>query len=117
MIRRKALILLALAVLPVSAFAQPGLKVYISSDMEGIAGVVSGEQLGLTPPHDAADEAAQSERRERAHDRPLHDPWLEHQVGATSSACFLDHLGSDARQGHVPQRSGDAGSGESNSTR
>ena len=46
MIRRKALILLALAVLPVSAFAQPGLKVYISSDMEGIAGVVSGEQLG-----------------------------------------------------------------------
>ena len=29
-----------------TAFAQGGLKVYISADMEGVAGVVTGEQLG-----------------------------------------------------------------------
>lgn len=46
MIGRKALILLALAALPAGASAQAGLKVYISADMEGIAGVVTGEQLG-----------------------------------------------------------------------
>ncbi len=31
-----------------SVLAQPKLKIYISADMEGIAGVVSGEQLGPT---------------------------------------------------------------------
>src|SRR5687767_12805436 len=41
------LVLLALCSLPV--FAQPrGLKVYISADMEGIGGVVTGEQLSPT---------------------------------------------------------------------
>ena len=48
--RRPIRRLLALALLllapAASAFAQKKLKVYISADMEGIAGVVSGEQLG-----------------------------------------------------------------------
>jgi D-amino peptidase len=30
------------------SYAQPKLKIYISADMEGVAGVVSGEQLGPT---------------------------------------------------------------------
>jgi D-amino peptidase len=41
-------LLAALASLPDAAGAQQRLKVYISVDMEGIAGVVSGEQLGPT---------------------------------------------------------------------
>ena len=41
--------LLALLCLTVSAFAQqPRLKIYISADMEGIGGVVTGEQLSPT---------------------------------------------------------------------
>ena len=48
MIGRKTLIPLAFALLPSVAPAQPGLKVYISADMEGIAGVVSADQLGPT---------------------------------------------------------------------
>jgi D-amino peptidase len=44
---RRLLLLLALSVaVPAAAFAQAKLKVYISADMEGIAGVVTGEQLG-----------------------------------------------------------------------
>lgn len=42
--RRAAVLLLSLA--PLTLSAQRPLKVYISADMEGIAGVVSGEQLG-----------------------------------------------------------------------
>ena len=38
----------AVAALPDSVGAQRPLKVYISADMEGIAGVVTGEQLGPT---------------------------------------------------------------------
>ena len=38
----------AAAVLPRVAGAQRPLKVYISVDMEGIAGVVTGDQLGPT---------------------------------------------------------------------
>jgi D-amino peptidase len=44
--RRAALSLLLLLLLP--AAARAGLKVYISVDMEGIAGVVTGDQLGPT---------------------------------------------------------------------
>lgn len=40
------LLLLALLLIPALAQAQRPLKVYISADMEGIAGVVSAEQLG-----------------------------------------------------------------------
>jgi D-amino peptidase len=39
---------LAAALLPRGAAAQRPLKVYISVDMEGIAGVVTGDQLGPT---------------------------------------------------------------------
>ena len=38
----------AVALLPRTAAAQRPLKVYISVDMEGIAGVVTGDQLGPT---------------------------------------------------------------------
>jgi D-amino peptidase len=41
-----ALLGLAVPAWPASAHAQQPLKVFISADMEGIAGVVSGEQLG-----------------------------------------------------------------------
>lgn len=37
---------LAALLLPAAASAQEGLKVYISADMEGVAGAVTGEQLG-----------------------------------------------------------------------
>jgi len=37
---------LVLAVVSVTAHAQDGLKIYISADMEGVVGVVTGEQLG-----------------------------------------------------------------------
>jgi len=37
---------LALPVLAVTGHAQDGLKIYISADMEGVVGVVTGEQLG-----------------------------------------------------------------------
>jgi D-amino peptidase len=43
---RKTLILRIFLLLPAVASARPALKVYISADMEGIAGVVTGEQLG-----------------------------------------------------------------------
>jgi D-amino peptidase len=39
---------LALALAPFALPAQRPLKVYISADMEGVAGVVTGDQLGLT---------------------------------------------------------------------
>ena len=39
---------LFVALCPANGSAQPKLKVHISADMEGIAGVVSGEQLGPT---------------------------------------------------------------------
>jgi D-amino peptidase len=39
---------LAVAAIPIPAAAQRPLKVYISVDMEGIAGVVTGDQLGPT---------------------------------------------------------------------
>jgi D-amino peptidase len=45
---RRLLALALLAALPGAAAAQRPVKVYISADMEGIAGVVSGEQLGPT---------------------------------------------------------------------
>ena len=45
---RTLLALLASLALPAAARAQRPLKVYISVDMEGIAGVASGEQLGPT---------------------------------------------------------------------
>jgi D-amino peptidase len=45
---RAALATLAVALVARGAVAQRPLKVYISVDMEGIAGVVSGEQLGPT---------------------------------------------------------------------
>ena len=38
--------LLLLATLATSSVAQDGLKIYISADMEGLTGVVTGEQLG-----------------------------------------------------------------------
>lgn len=37
---------LALAVVPAALAAQDGLKVYISADMEGVVGAVTGDQLG-----------------------------------------------------------------------
>lgn len=40
------LLLTVMATLPLQAQQRPGLKVYISVDMEGIAGVVTAEQLG-----------------------------------------------------------------------
>lgn len=43
---RIALGLLGLTALVVSAYAQQGLKIYISADMEGVVGAVTGEQLG-----------------------------------------------------------------------
>ncbi|MCH8072236.1 MAG: M55 family metallopeptidase [Proteobacteria bacterium] len=43
---RNRLCLLVLAVVSVTAHAQDGLKIYISADMEGVVGVVTGEQLG-----------------------------------------------------------------------
>jgi D-amino peptidase len=46
--RRRILALLVLAAFPATADAQRPVRVYISADMEGIAGVVSGEQLGPT---------------------------------------------------------------------
>ena len=46
MIIRKTLCLLALTALCSTVHAQDGLKIYISADMEGVVGVVTGEQLG-----------------------------------------------------------------------
>ncbi len=48
MTRRLALVLAGLvcALVALPAAAQPRLKVYISADMEGVAGVVTGDQLG-----------------------------------------------------------------------
>ncbi len=54
MIRRQAVVVLALSLAfaplaplaPLAAHAPRPLKVYISADMEGVAGVVSGDQLG-----------------------------------------------------------------------
>jgi len=43
-----AALMAALAAAPAAASAQRPLKVYISADMEGIAGVVTGDQLGPT---------------------------------------------------------------------
>lgn len=43
-----ALAVTALALVPVAVAAQDGLKVYISADMEGVTGAVTGEQLGPT---------------------------------------------------------------------
>ena len=43
---RNTLRVLALAAIASTAHAQDGLKIYISADMEGIVGVVTGEQLG-----------------------------------------------------------------------
>ena len=43
---RNRLCLVALAVLSSTALAQDGLKIYISADMEGVVGAVTGEQLG-----------------------------------------------------------------------
>jgi D-amino peptidase len=43
---RKTLCLLVLAAVSVTAQAQDGLKIYISADMEGVVGAVTGEQLG-----------------------------------------------------------------------
>ena len=45
---RTTLALTATAFFAVGASAQDGLKVYISADMEGVGGVVSGDQLGPT---------------------------------------------------------------------
>jgi D-amino peptidase len=42
----KSLCLLVLMAVCPSALAQDGLKIYISADMEGVVGVVTGEQLG-----------------------------------------------------------------------
>lgn len=47
MTTRLALALLAVSTLLLPASARAKGKVYISADMEGIAGVVTGEQLGL----------------------------------------------------------------------
>jgi len=38
--------LTALTLRPAEGFAQDGLKVHISADMEGVVGVVTGDQLG-----------------------------------------------------------------------
>jgi D-amino peptidase len=43
---RNRLCLVVLAVLSSAALAQDGLKIYISADMEGVVGAVTGEQLG-----------------------------------------------------------------------
>ncbi len=43
---RTLLFLLSFATLATSSVAQDGLKIYISADMEGLTGVVTGEQLG-----------------------------------------------------------------------
>ncbi|MDA0329017.1 MAG: M55 family metallopeptidase [Gemmatimonadetes bacterium] len=43
-----ALVIVGLALPGTDADAQEGLKVYISADMEGVVGVVSGDQLGPT---------------------------------------------------------------------
>jgi D-amino peptidase len=43
---RNRLCLVVLAVLSSTALAQDGLKIYISADMEGVVGAVTGEQLG-----------------------------------------------------------------------
>ena len=43
---RNMLSLLALAAISSSVMAQDGLKIYISADMEGVVGAVTGEQLG-----------------------------------------------------------------------
>ena len=43
---RNKLCLLALAAISSTALAQDGLKIYISADMEGVVGAVTGEQLG-----------------------------------------------------------------------
>ena len=43
---RMTLCLLALAAVSAISYAQDGLKIYISADMEGVVGVVTGEQLG-----------------------------------------------------------------------
>ena len=48
MIRRTLATLALLLVASLDARAQEGLKVYISSDMEGVVGVVTGDQLGPT---------------------------------------------------------------------
>ncbi len=43
---RTLLFLLSFAILATSSAAQDGLKIYISADVEGLTGVVTGEQLG-----------------------------------------------------------------------
>ncbi len=43
---RNKLCLLALTAISSTVLAQDGLKIYISADMEGVVGVVTGEQLG-----------------------------------------------------------------------
>lgn len=43
---RKAFFIIALLASPLVATAQEGFKIYISADMEGLTGVVTGEQLG-----------------------------------------------------------------------
>jgi D-amino peptidase len=43
---RALMLMISLSMIVVSAETQPKRKVYISADMEGIAGVVTGEQLG-----------------------------------------------------------------------
>src|SRR5690242_11196230 len=50
MLRRGILLVAALCVWVASSvsFAAPPLKVYVSADMEGVAGVVSSDQLGPT---------------------------------------------------------------------
>ena len=45
---RRSLLTAALALVPCLAYGQRPLKVYISADMEGVAGVVTGDQLGPT---------------------------------------------------------------------
>ena len=45
---RRNLLTAALALVPCLAYGQRPLKVYISADMEGVAGVVTGDQLGPT---------------------------------------------------------------------
>ena len=46
MTMKKTLCLLALTAIASAALAQDGLKIYISADMEGVVGAVTGEQLG-----------------------------------------------------------------------
>jgi hypothetical protein len=50
--------LMLLLVLPATGHTQRPLKVYISMDMEGLAGVVTGEQLG--PPGSSISGSANS---------------------------------------------------------